>query len=56
MLVEKSRLFGTCDISTGIQYQENVAEFISKQIGDILNKVNDLKYLILSMDPDTEEY
>ena len=30
-----------------------VVRFNSKQIGDILNKVNDLQNLILSMDTDT---
>ena len=35
--------------------EKSVVQFNSKQIGDILNKVNDLQNLILSMDPDTEK-
>ena len=34
--------------------EESVVQFNSKQIGDILNEVNDLQNLILSRDPDIE--
>ena len=36
--------------------EESVVQFNSKQIDDILNKVNDLQNLILGVDLDTEEH